>query len=64
MSAAGCDPMLTKLEIEDLRKSAGTADEVGCPPEMAVSEPGGSAAVSAKMERAQSGVRDGLIGGQ
>lgn len=46
MSAAGCDPMLTKLEIEDLRKSAGTADEVGCPPEMAVSEPGGSAAGS------------------
>lgn len=50
MLVVGCDLMLIKLEIEDLRKSVGMVDEVGCLLEMVVLEFGGSVVVSVKME--------------
>ncbi|XP_064346493.1 zinc finger protein 37 homolog isoform X4 [Camelus dromedarius] len=46
MSASACALILTKPETVGRRRSAGTAEEAGRPPEMAVSEPGGSAAGS------------------
>lgn len=47
MSATACAQFPTKPATVDRRRSAGTAEEAECFPEMAVSEPGGSAAVSA-----------------
>nr|XP_045727036.1 zinc finger protein 37 homolog [Mirounga angustirostris] len=44
MSASACEPILTKRESVGRRRSARTAEGAGRPAEMAVSEPGGSAA--------------------
>lgn len=44
MTAPACAQILTKPETIYQRRSAGTAEEAGCPPEMAVSEPRGSTA--------------------
>lgn len=62
MSASACEPILTKRESVGRRRSAGTAEGAGCPAEMAVSEPGGGAAVSAMAGRGGVVVRGGLIG--
>lgn len=63
MSASACDPILTKQESVGRRRGAGTAEGAGCAAEMAVSEPGGSAAVSATAGRGGRAVRGGLVGG-
>ena len=61
MSATACAQFPTKPATVD-RRSAGTAEEAECFPEMAVSGPGGSAAVSAMMGRGCLVVSCGLIG--
>lgn len=64
ISASACPLILTKPETADRRRSVGTAGQAGCSPEMAVSEPGGSAAVSAMMRRGGLVVSCGRIGRQ
>ena len=64
MSATACAQFPTKPATVDRRRSAGTAGEAECFPEMAVSGSGGSAAVSAMMGRGGLVVSCGLIGHQ
>lgn len=63
MSASSCERILTEPESVGRRRSAGTTEGAGCPAQMAVSEPGGSAAVSAMTGWGGLLVRGGLIGG-
>lgn len=56
LSIYDCDQILTKPEAMDPRKSARNSEKAGCRPEMAVSEPAGSTAVSATTVRERSGV--------
>lgn len=55
MLASARDPIVTKPEAADWRGRARTTTEAGRPPEMAVSEPGGSAAVSSMVGPGRSG---------
>ena len=64
MSATACAQFPTKPATVGRRRSAGTAEEAESFPEMAVSEPGGSPAVSAMPGRGGLVVSCGLTAHQ